>query len=114
MKNDLTPDNEASLLARGARIVSGRVSLSVQRIDGVRCFVIDAPTGIERLPVDLTTLERLNAHWLGFIANNPPPRQRPVVRSGWDADRVVTGRSGQTYHPDAAPAWDFEGNDDDD
>jgi hypothetical protein len=37
------------------------------------------------------------------------PRQRPVVRSGFDADRVVTGRSGRTYHPDAAPAWDFEG-----
>ncbi len=32
-----------------------------------------------------------------------------VVRSGWDADRVVTGRDGRTYHPDAAPAWQFEG-----
>ena len=32
-----------------------------------------------------------------------------VVRSGFDADRVVTGHNGQTYHPDAAPAWQFEG-----
>ena len=52
----------ASLIARGARIHWARASLSVSG----RRFVMEGPSGTHSMDMDLTSRDRLNAHWKAF------------------------------------------------
>jgi hypothetical protein len=80
----LTPDDEAALLARSARIHHARASVrvAVLPISGLagrteRRFVMEGPSGTHSLLVDATDLPRLNAHWTTFAAH--PDNQHPEI-----------------------------------
>lgn len=70
-KAKLTHKDFAAIEARGAVV---HFELASVRRDG-DYFLIEGVSGVHTLTRSATDLERLNAHWLGFITKNRYPEQ---------------------------------------